>query len=106
VKRIARLAGLEEDIRILRAAAQLRAIRVEAARAVGAHGRWVDHRPQVVGRRSLDRRQFMTGAEAVEEVQERHPRVHRRGVGHSGEVRGLLHACWRTASRSRSYGRP
>ena len=75
VERVARLAGLEEDVRVLGRAAQHRAVRATARGRGGP-------RPassSIIARRSsssssLDLGDLVRGAEAVEEVQERHPR--------------------------------
>jgi hypothetical protein len=51
----------------------------------------VDELPHRVVIDGLDRGHFVRGAEAVEEVNERHPAAQRCGMGHQCHVVGLLH---------------
>ncbi|CAB4853452.1 unannotated protein [freshwater metagenome] len=85
MERGARLAGLEEDVGVLRAATQHRPIRIEAALAMRPDERFVDQLAQLLGRRQHDGVQFVAGAEPVEEVEERHT------GGQSGRVRDCRH---------------
>ena len=52
----------------------------------------VDHRSDLLDRGQLDRVELVTGAEPVEEVQERHPTGQRRNMGDDSHVRSLVHA--------------
>jgi hypothetical protein len=88
---VGRLARLEEDVGILGSAAQRRCIRCHATHPVGEHIVVTHQGGQIVVVEDADLVDLVTGAEAVEEVQERHPRSQRRGVRHEREVVGLLH---------------
>ncbi len=90
VEAVAGLAGLEEDVGVLRGAAQDRLVRGEGALAVRGHEVVAHHEAQVVVLEQLDLADLVRGAEAVEEVEEGHPRLEGRGVGDEGEVVGLL----------------
>jgi hypothetical protein len=57
---------------------------------VGGDRVGVEHRAQLVVAEQLDAPQLVGGAEAIEEVEERHPRGQGRGVGDRGQVVGLL----------------
>ena len=91
VVRVGALAGLEVDVRVLGRAAHDGMVGRQGAVAVGTNQVIVDHRPHdgfVDGGDLVD---LMRGAEAVEEVDERHARLQRGGVGNEGEVHRLLH---------------
>ena len=105
VERIARFAGLEEDVGVLGAATQHRSIGVEPSGSVGGDCGGIDHGREVVGRRHLDRGDLVTGAEAVEEVEERNSGIERRGVCNRGEVGGFLHAAGAQHREARGAGR-
>ncbi len=91
IEAVARLAGLEERIRVLRRAANDGMIGRERAPAVRRNQLVRQHRPQVVVRQFLDLGDLMRRAEAVEEVDERHPGAKRRRLGDEREVVRLLH---------------
>ena len=90
VERVHRLARLEVDVRVLRGAADERPLRGQRAVAMRADQLLGHERPQVVVGEHLDRVQLVRGAEAVEEVQERHPRLERRGLRDQRQVVRLL----------------
>ena len=79
---------------------------VRARVAVGLDQLLVDHRPQVVVGQRLDLGHLVGGAEAVEEVQERHAALQRGRLGDQREVLGLLHRVRAQHAQSRSAGRP
>ena len=94
VEGVGRLAGLEEDVGVLGRPAHDRGVRGEAPGAVGEDVLVADERPQHVVVEDRDLVDLVRGAEAVEEVEERHPRAQGGRVAHEGEVVGLLHgAC-------------
>jgi len=64
---------------------------VEGVLAESLQGLLVHQRTQVFHIPSLDFLDFVAGAEAVEEVQERHAALEGGEVGHRGEVHHLLH---------------
>ena len=79
IVRVDGLASLEVDVRVLAGASKDRAVRVHASAAVGQHQLVVDHRPHVVDGQLLDLVDLVRGAEAVEEVDERHAGFERGG---------------------------
>ena len=89
--RVLRFARLEEDVRILRAAAQHRAFRRQGATAQlnDAFGRQHFVQNDVVYR--LDLGNLVRGAETVEEMQHRDAPGQRRGSGDSRHVVRFLH---------------
>ena len=91
VEAIRRLSRLEEDVGVLRRAAQHRAIGRQPALAMREDQRLGDQRAQVVVGELLDLRDFVRRPEAVEEVQERNARLERRRVRHRGHVVRFLH---------------
>ncbi len=91
VEGVDRLARLEIDIGVLGCAAHHRPVGREAAVAMRHHQVVVDHGPDVVVDQLLDLGDLVAGAEAVEEVDERHPRFERSGLTDQGEVHDLLH---------------
>jgi hypothetical protein len=92
VVEVGRLARLEEGVGVGGRAAQHGAIGRQPARAVLDEARLVDERRQVGVSERLDAPLLVARAEAVEEVQEGHARAQRGGVGHEGQVLGLLRA--------------
>ena len=104
VEGVARLAGLEEHVGVLRTAAQHRSVGIEAAVAVIADRLRIDQRGQLVGGRHFDRVNLVARAEPVEEVQEGHAGVERGGVRDRGEVRCLLHAAGAQHRETRGAG--
>ena len=103
---LARLARLEEDVRILRRAAQHRPVGRQTAGAVRAHMLLGNHRPQVVVRQLFDLGDLVRGPETVEEVQERNPRARASRRARSRRNRGPPAPSRSTAWRSRSGGTP
>ncbi len=106
VVRVDRLAALEVDVGVLGRAADRRVLGRQAAAPVRGHQLLVDHRAHVVVRQLLDLLDLGRGAEAVEEVQERHAGFQGGGLGDQRHVHHLLRRCWRPACPSRSSGRP
>ncbi len=90
-ERLAGFASLEEHVGVLGAAAQLRPVGGQRAAAVCGDRVVVDEQAQVVVGEAADAAHFVRGAEAVEEVHERHPALQRRQVRDAGQVLGLLH---------------
>ena len=88
---VGRFANLEEDVGILRRAAQHRMIGGERALAMLDDAVHVDQGANVVFVQHLDLVHFVRGAESVEEMQEGNAGFERRGVRDQGEVHGLLH---------------
>ena len=106
VERIRRLARLEEDVRVLRRAAQHRVVRAQRAVTVRADEVVVDERPQVVVAERLDHVHLVRGAEAVEEVEERDARAKCRSRRDRGEVVRLLDVGGAQEARSRCRAPP
>ena len=101
VERVGRLPGLEEDVGVLRRAPHHRARRASGPRPGRRRRRPRRTRArEVVVVEERDLVDLVGGAEPVEEVQERHPRPQRGGVGDEGEVVRLLHRRRRPASPS------
>ena len=90
VEGVDRLASLEIDIRVLGGAAQHRMIWREPARPVGVYEALFDHFLQVVIRHQLDLVDLGRGAEAIEEMQERHARFQGGTVGDQRHILGFL----------------
>jgi hypothetical protein len=86
VERIDRLARLEKYVWILCRSAQDRTIRRHCPLAVRPHQFVVDQRAQVVVAQLVDQVDFVRGAEPVKEMQERHARFQRRGLGDQREI--------------------
>ena len=76
-----RFAGLKEHVGILRGAAEGWVIGIEAAVPKIGDRRFIDKRAYIVVGGDLNGGHLMGGAEAVEEVEERHPTGQRGGVG-------------------------
>ena len=87
---VAGLAVLEEDVAVLVGAAGVRVLRVEGVVAERLDGVHVEHVLEVVEVPDRDLLDLVRGAEAVEEVQERHLALDGREVGHRREVHDLL----------------
>jgi hypothetical protein len=100
---VARLAGLEKHVRVLRRTAQHRAIRRQRPAAMGDHVLIIDHSADVRVGHLDDLGHFVRGAEPVEKVQERQARFERGCVGDGRVVHRLLH---RTGSEQRESGGP
>ena len=92
VVRVHRLARLEEGVRVLRGAADERMFGVQRAPAMGADQIIIDHRPDVGVAQQIQRVQLVRRAEAVEEMQERDPRLQRGHLRKQGGVMRVLHA--------------
>ncbi len=90
VGRVAGLTMLEEDVAVLVGAAVVRMLRVEGVIAERLDGVHVAHLGQIVEVPHGDLLDLMRGAEAVEEVQERHAALDGGKVRHGGEVHDLL----------------
>ena len=80
------LAGLEEYVGILGRAANHRMVGVEATVAMGGDGVFVDQLAQLVVGQRGDLRDFMAGAEAIEEVHEGDAALERGGMGDGRHV--------------------
>ena len=91
VERVAGLSGLEEDIGVLRGPAHGRGVGGEPSQAILQHQVVRHHGAHHVVADDPDLVDLVRGAEPVEEVHERHPRLQRGGVGDQGEVLRLLH---------------
>ncbi len=99
IEGVARLARLEEHVRILRRTTNHRVVRIEGANSMLCDQMLVDHPRQHLAAGELDLCHFVAGAEAVEEVEEGDPASQGRGMGDGGEILGLL-------DRSRRQHRP
>ena len=91
VDRVGRLARLEEDVGVLRGAAQHRAVGAEAALAMPRHGGLVDDRAHHVVAQLIDLGDLVRGAKAVEEMHEGQARFEARRLRHQRHVVGRLH---------------
>ncbi len=91
VDAVAGLAVLEEHVAVLMAAAHGGVLGVERVLAEGAHRVHVAHLGQVVVVPHGDLLHLVGGAEAVEEVDERHAALDGGEVRHGGQVHDLLH---------------
>ena len=87
---IDRFTTLEVDIGVLRGAAHEGMVRVEAASAVRRDQRVINHGADVVRVQHFDLGHFMAGAEAIEEMDERHPGFQRGGMGNQRHVHDFL----------------
>ena len=106
IERIGALARLEENVGILRRAANHRMIGSERAAAMIEDQFRVDHRLQIVIGQQRHLRDLVRRAEAVEEMEERDARLERRGLRDQREVLRLLHARGtehRPAGRARGH---
>ncbi len=83
---VSRLARLEERVGVLRAAAEDRAVRGEAAAPVLGDRLLVEHRQEILVRQLFDLRDLVRGAEPVEEVEKGDPRLQARGLRDDREV--------------------
>ena len=90
VEGVAGLARLEEDVRVLRGAAQDGAVRRQGALPVLPDQLVGEHGAQVVVAQQLDLGDLVRGAEPVEEVQQRDARAQRRRLADEGHVVRLL----------------
>ena len=88
---VLQLAGLEIDVAVLGGTAGHVVLGVEGVLAESLQGLLVHQRTQVFHIPSLDFLDLVAGAEAVEEVEERHAALEGGEVGHRGEVHHLLH---------------
>ena len=91
VERVACFAGLEENVRILRGAAEDRPVGTQRAFTMMADGLVVDHGAKVIIGELREIVQFMRGAEPVKKVQEGNPCFQCRCVGDGSQVVGFLH---------------
>ena len=91
VERADRLSRLEEGVGVLRRAPDERVFGVERAGAMGADQVVRDHRPNAGIGNQVQRVEFVRGAKAVEEMQERNPCFQGRGLGDQRGVMGFLH---------------
>ncbi len=91
VVRVGALAGLEVDVGILGRAAHDGMVGRQGAVAVGAHQVVVDHGPHDRFIDGGDLVDLVRGAEAVEEVNERHTGAQSGRVGNEGHVHRFLH---------------
>ena len=82
---------LEEDIGILGAAAQYRAVGGKPAVTEGIHRGTVHQRLQLLIAPNLDLLNLMGSAEAIEEMQEGDPALDGGKVGDGGKIHDLLH---------------
>jgi hypothetical protein len=81
---------LKEDVGVLRRTAEHGMVRRESAGPRRVHEPLIDHRADGLDVEGLDLLQLVRCAEAVEEVQEGHARLERRGVGDEREILRLL----------------
>ena len=88
---VLQLAGLEVNVAVLCGAAGHVVLGVEGVLAESLQGLLVHERTQVFHIPGLDFLDLVAGAEAVEEVEERHAALEGAEVGHRGEVHHLLH---------------
>ena len=100
------LAGLEEHVGVLRRAADHRMVGRQARARCARDQLLVDHRRAVVVVERLDLGDLVRGAEAVEEVQERHARRAAWPPGRSARGPAPPAPSRAPAARSRSAGRP
>jgi len=91
MERVRGLAGLEEHVWVLGAAAQHGVVGGQGALAVGAHEVVVHQLAEHFVGQVPDHVHLVGGPEPVEEVQERHPGLERGRVGHGRQVLGRLH---------------
>ena len=87
---VARLAALEEDIRVDRGAAGEGMLRVERVLAEGLERIHIDERAQILVVERLDLLDLVRGAEAVKEVQHRHAAVDGGQVRDRTQIHDLL----------------
>ena len=87
---VAGLPALEEDVRVHRGAPGGRVLRVQGVGPEGLQRLHIHQGPQVLVVQGLDFLDLMGGAEAVEEMEEGHPAVDGRQMGHRAQVHHLL----------------
>ncbi|OQC55923.1 MAG: hypothetical protein BWX54_01657 [Verrucomicrobia bacterium ADurb.Bin018] len=92
VELVGGFAALEIHIRILRRAADERLFGIERPRTMVGHELVADHGADDIVRNHFDFADFVRGAEAIKEMQERHPSLQRGGLGNQGGVEHFLHA--------------
>ena len=88
---VAGLAVLEEDVAVFVAAAHMRMLGVQGVTAELGHSVHIAHILQVLIVPNGDLLDLVAGAEAVEEVDERHLAGKGGQMGHGGQVHDLLH---------------
>ena len=87
---VAGLPALEKDVRVDGSPSGSGVLGVQGASPEGAQSLHVHQRPQVLVVQGLDLLNLVGGAEAVEEVEEGHPAVNGRQMGHGPQVHDLL----------------
>ena len=92
IVRVRRLAGLEEHVGVLVGTAGHGLVRVQGFGAELREGLVADERTKVLRFQHLDLLDLVGGAEAVEEVHERHARLEGGQMRHGTQVHGFLHA--------------
>ena len=106
VERIGGLAGLEEGVGVMRRATHERPFGGERPGAMGVYQVVVDHGADLFVLEQEERVHFVAGAEAVEEMQERHARGERRDLRHQREIVRLLHRTRGQHGENRCRARP
>ena len=101
---VRRLAGLEEHIGVLGGPAEHRMIGREGALPMRPDEVVVDEFAQHLVRERTDHVHLMRSPEPVEEMQERHPRLERRGMRDHGEVHRFLNAGGTQHRKARGAG--
>ena len=81
---------LEEDIAVFSGAAERGMIRIERMRTERGKGVLVDHGGEILVVPNLDFLNFMRGAEAVEEIEERHSALDGGKMGDRAEIHDFL----------------
>ena len=87
---VARLTALEEDVGVHGGAAGGGMLRVQGVAAESTQGVHIHQRAQLLIIQRLDLLNFVAGAEAVKEVQERHPTVDGAQMCHRAQIHDLL----------------
>ena len=101
VERVHRFTRLEVDVRVLRGAANERALGRQRPSAMRPDQLFGHQRPQVVVRKRLNRVELVGRSEAVEEVHERYPGRERGRLRNECQVVRLLHRGRREECESR-----
>ena len=90
IELVAGFSGLEEDVGVLSGAVQDGVLRIEGTAAERVNSVPVEHLAEILIIPCLDLLDFMRGAEAIEEMEERHTTLDRREVSDSAEIHTLL----------------
>ncbi len=90
VEGVAGLAGLEEQVRVLRSATDKGMLRRQCPLAAGLYQPGIDQCLQLLGTDHLNRTDLVTGTKAIEKMQYRYPAFQRCHLGNTGQIHHFL----------------